>query len=115
MILNINIKFSVTFLLILSWGYLFSQDTELPSEQVDVVKEFDAQLKRIERLKITPSLPPIDTAKRALTYFIPSKPINLEYAAPKIRPLAIKGEKPNPRTISRIYTDMSPWNWPWSK
>lgn len=96
MILNIKITLSIAFLLVLSTGYIFAQESGIPSEQVDVVKEFDAQLKQIERLKITPFLPPIDTSKRALTYFIPAKPINLEYAAPKIRPLAIKGEKPNP-------------------
>jgi len=73
---------------------LSAQDEGLPSEQVDVVKEFEAKLKNVERLKITPTLPPIDTTSRRLTYFIPEQEINLEYAAPKIRPLAIKGEKP---------------------
>ena len=75
---------------------LTAQETELPSEQVDVVKDFEAKLKKVERLKITPTLPPIDTSSRRLTYFIPEQDINLEYAAPKIRPLAIKGEKSDP-------------------
>ncbi|MBT8221410.1 MAG: hypothetical protein KJP00_16400 [Bacteroidia bacterium] len=73
-----------------------AQETGLPDEEVEVIKNFDAKLKQVERLKIVPVLPAIDTSSRNLTYFIPEKDINLEYAAPKIRPLAIKGEKPDP-------------------
>ena len=81
----------IVFALAMSMTFgLTAQDSGLPSEQVDVVKEFEAKLKNVERLKITPTLPPIDTTSRRLTYFIPEQEINLEYAAPKIRPLAFK-------------------------
>ncbi|MEM9918413.1 MAG: hypothetical protein AAF990_09980 [Bacteroidota bacterium] len=71
-------------------GNAFAQD--LPSEEVEVIKDFEATLEETERIEVTPELPPQDTTSRNLIYDIPSKTISVEYLPPKIRPIATKGD-----------------------
>ena len=59
----------------------------LPTESVDVIKQFNARLIDAERFVVPPVLPPIDTANRRQFYNILAKPLNVNYPAPKIRPL----------------------------
>lgn len=63
---------------------------ELPSEEVEVIKDFEAALEESFKINIKPVLPPVDTSSRNLLYNIPNKTINLEYLPPKIRPVAMK-------------------------
>ena len=86
---------SVLFFLTLAvctFGINFLQAQDLPTEQVDVIKSFDARLLDAERLNITPKLPALDTATRNQTYRIESRSLNVEYLPPKIRPLAMRGD-----------------------
>jgi hypothetical protein len=80
-------------ILLLCTGFfmqLHAQDPDLPSEEIDVVKSFDARLGDAERLNLDPSLPPLDTSTRRLNYNIFSKSIPVDYLPPKIRPLAVR-------------------------
>jgi hypothetical protein len=66
----------------------------LPDEQVTVLKNFDAQLADAERVNITPELPEVDTTRLEQSYFLPYKPLNVNYPAPKIRPFSVRSERP---------------------
>ncbi len=65
----------------------------LPTDNVEIVKNFDAKLANAERTKLKPILPNLDTTTKPQQYNLPSKSINVEYPAPKLRPLAMKSEK----------------------
>lgn len=67
--------------------------TDLPAEQVEVIKNFEAQLEETEKIRINPELPQIDTTTKTQIYKIPQKDLTVEYPAPKIRPIAMKREK----------------------
>ncbi|MEM1323000.1 MAG: hypothetical protein AAGG75_22230 [Bacteroidota bacterium] len=71
----------------------FAQPGDLPSEEVEVIKDFEAQLVEAEKLGLQPELPPLDTNQRKLVYTIPSKATSVEYLPPKIRPIAMKRDK----------------------
>lgn len=59
----------------------------LPTESVDVIKQFNARLIDAERFVVPPVLPLVDTSNRRQFYNILAKPLNVNYPAPKIRPL----------------------------
>ncbi len=65
----------------------------LPSEEVEVIKDFEARLEDSYKLSIKPELPPVDTTTKSLIYNIPSKNIEVEYLPPKIRPIAMKRDR----------------------
>lgn len=69
-----------------------AQDPGLPSEQVDIIKNFEARLEATDRYQVDPELPPLDTTTRRLDYNVVSKALEVEYLPPKIRPLAMRGE-----------------------
>ena len=66
---------------------------DLPSEEVEVIKDFEAKLEETERLNVDPGLPLLDTTSRRLTYDIPTSSVTVDYLPPKLRPIATKGEK----------------------
>ncbi len=63
---------------------------DLSTEQVEVIKDFDARLLDAERIDIIPLLPALDTATRRQNYSINEYTLNVEYLPPKIRPLAMR-------------------------
>lgn len=67
---------------------------DLPSGQVDIVKNFEARLAEANRVDVRPELPALDTITRRLNYNIVSKDVPVEYLPPRIRPLAFRTEKP---------------------
>lgn len=72
---------------------LLAQDPDLPAEEVDIVKSFEARLLDAERIKLDPGLPPLDTATRRLEYNVFTRTLPVEYLPPKIRPLAMKRDR----------------------
>lgn len=90
--LCINKKLIAVAFSIASATALFAQK-ELPTESVDVIKDFDARLLESNKLKVTPTLPPLDTSTKRQDYVIPPKPLTVAYDAPKLRPIAIKAGK----------------------
>ena len=62
----------------------------LSDESVDIVKDFDARLLESNKLTVSPSLPPLDTATKKQDYLVPSRPLNVGYDAPKLRPVGMK-------------------------
>ncbi len=70
---------------------LQAQD-DLPGEQVEVIANFEAQLLEVEKLPLTPSLPPADTTRPRLQYELTPRTLSIDYPPPRIRPLAFRGE-----------------------
>lgn len=73
-----------------------SGQNDLPDEQVQVFKNFDARLLDAELLKVNPELPPVDTTTKRQNYEVPARSVKVDYQAPVIRPLAMKREKIDP-------------------
>ena len=88
-----NIKILFFFLCVFSIPSLLMAQEDLPSEEVEVIKDFDARLIETEKIDITPTLPKNNNNAKTQTYSIPSRSLQVEYLPPKIRPLAMKGDK----------------------
>jgi hypothetical protein len=88
---TINKTFALL-ILVLSWNTLSAQP-DLPSEEVEIIKDFEAALEESNRLTVKPELPPTDSTTRSLMYTIPSKTITVEYLPPKIRPIAMRRDQ----------------------
>lgn len=71
---------------------LAAQTTDLPTEAVEIIKNFDARLEDAEKVTIPPAALETDTSKERLTYYVESKVPKLEYDPPRLRPLAFKRE-----------------------
>lgn len=71
---------------------LLTAQKDLPSGEVDVVRNFDARLLETDPIKVKPQLPALDTTTRRQAYTIVNKTFDVEYQPPKIRPLAMRGE-----------------------
>jgi hypothetical protein len=78
--------------LVFSCNISFAQD-DLPTEQVDVIKSFNAILLNTEKVDVAPKLPPLDTSVRRQQYSIISRSLDVDYLPPKIKPLAMKRER----------------------
>ncbi len=85
-----NIK--LLFVAFLFSNTLLAQD-DLPSEQVEVIKDFEAHLVESEKLDLPPTLPEISAENTALNYNLPAFNMNLDYLPPSIRPIAMSTAK----------------------
>ncbi|MEM7102704.1 MAG: hypothetical protein AAF502_06165 [Bacteroidota bacterium] len=66
-------------------------DPDLPSEEVNIEKQFDAVLREANKKPTSPSLPPVDTSSaKNQQYLLPPRLLELDYEAPTIRPLAMR-------------------------
>ncbi len=63
----------------------------LDSKDVEVIKDFEANLAETDKLNLNPTLPAVDTSAQRLMYQIPNRNLDVNYLPPKIRPIAIKG------------------------
>lgn len=85
-------KIILPFLLFFATLPLLAQG-DLPSDQVDVVRSFEARLADAERVSVSPVLPPPDTNIRRQQYNVVVRPLNIDYPAPVIRPKAVARER----------------------
>lgn len=81
---------------LMAWVASVRAQDNLPSEQVQVIKNFEARLADANKLTITPGLPAADTSTLRYTYQLQPRTLALQYEAPTIRPLGIKSEKQDP-------------------
>ncbi len=88
---------------------------DLPDDEVEVIKDFEARLADSEKISMEPELPPSDTASKNLTYDVPLKSLQVEYLAPKIRPLAIPTKKEEPGYNAYIKLGYGLPNTPYAK
>lgn len=71
---------------------LFAQK-DLPTESVNIVKDFDARLLESNKINVTPTLPVLDTTTKRQDYLVPPKPLTIGYDAPTLRPIGMKSSK----------------------
>lgn len=85
--------FLACFLWASSQAVLFAQK-DLPTENVSIIKDFDARLLESNKLDVPPTLPPQDTSKKKQDYLVPPKPLVTNYDAPVLRPIGMRTVKP---------------------
>ncbi len=66
---------------------------DLPSENVEVIKIFEAQLAESEKVAVSPELPLIDTTISKQTYDVQPKAIDVDYPAPRLKPITFKSDE----------------------
>lgn len=88
-----NTKILFFFLCAFAFSLTIKAQEDLPSEEVEVIKDFDARLIETEKVTVTPTLPKTNNTNKTQTYSIPSRSLQVEYLPPKIRPLAMKRDK----------------------
>ena len=81
------------FLIASTLGNTMYAQGNLETGEVEVIKDFDARLEDTEKVTIKPSLPNTNRQASAQTYNIPPRTLQVEYVAPKIRPIAMRGDK----------------------
>jgi hypothetical protein len=91
--MTISIKNIIPFLSFFLCSFSVFAQPDLPSEEVEVIKDFEAALEESFKINVKPELPPVDTSSKNLLYDVPNKTINLDYLPPKIRPIAMKRDK----------------------
>ena len=79
--------------LFMVFGVIRAQD-DLPAEEVEVIKNFQARLADANKLGFNPVLPEPDTVSLRYSYDVSPKVLDVDYEAPVIRPVGIKSEKP---------------------
>jgi hypothetical protein len=79
-------------LLLLSVLQLAAQPGGLPSEQVEVIKSFDARLADAEKIAPGPARLGLDTNVVPQIYRVEARPSRLTYDPPRLRPLALRRE-----------------------
>ena len=70
-----------------------SAQGDLPSEQIEVVKDFDARLIDANKVSIHPGVIAVDTTERHYEYNVSSEVPPMEYLEPSLKPLALRSVK----------------------
>lgn len=72
----------------------FSQkNKDLPTESVEVTREFDARLLETNKIEVTPLLPALDTTTKRQEYSVVPRLLKVNYEAPVLRPVGMKAAK----------------------
>lgn len=87
--MTISIKNIILFSSLFFYPLFVFAQPDLPSEEIEVIKDFEAALEESFKINIKPELPAVDTTTKNLLYDIPSKTITVDYLPPKIRPVAM--------------------------
>lgn len=83
-------------LLIILFGglaQLLQAQKDLPTESVNIVKDFDARLLESRKVDVPPALPSLDTTTKLQDYLVPPKPLVMNYSAPTLRPIGMRSAK----------------------
>jgi hypothetical protein len=83
----------ILFLLLTAMSTVVWAQPDLPSENVEVIKIFEAQLAESEKVAVSPELPMIDTTISKQTYDVQPKAIDVDYPAPRLKPITYKSDE----------------------
>ncbi|MEZ4918422.1 MAG: TonB-dependent receptor [Saprospiraceae bacterium] len=87
-------KISIVFTACFLSAALAGAQTELPDENVSIIKDFDARLLESNKIQVSPTLPDLDTTNKVLDYMVPPKQAVVSYDNPTLRPIGMrKGKK----------------------
>ena len=95
--MHTSIKTALFAFFLAAGGCLWGQQEDLPTEQVEVIKDFNARLAETQRFQLQPELPPLDTMTKRQSYDITARTLEVQYLPPRIRPIAFRDEE-NPPT-----------------
>ncbi len=90
MLPNLKSAFAAILALGLAATLAAQPNKDLPTESVEVTKEFDARLLETNKVVVTPLLPALDTTTKRQAYDVSPKPLAIKYDAPKLRPIGQK-------------------------
>jgi hypothetical protein len=76
---------------------------DLPSEEVEVIKIFEAQLAESEKMAVLPELPVVDTSISKQTYDVQPKSIDVDYPAPRLKPITHKSDEEIPEIYKAYF------------
>lgn len=85
--------------MILMGSVLIQAQDDLPSSDIEVVKDFEARLDDSKRLDMSPSLPKVQKVDKNYTYNISSKQLQVDYDPPTLKPIGMGSEK-NPESFN---------------
>lgn len=83
-------KFALAAFALLTASTAVVAQKDLPTESVNIIKDFDARLLESNKIRVSPNLPPLDTTTKYQDYVVPPKPLAVQYEAPKLRPIGMK-------------------------
>jgi hypothetical protein len=69
-----------------------AQQDSIPSDEVQIIKDFDLKLNDVDKVDIFAPLPQLDTTRVINSYKVDPKFLSLSYDAPKIKPLMMDAE-----------------------
>ena len=84
--LRMNPFRNIALLASLSFLALSSLSAQIKSDEVDIIKQFNARLADAERVLLSPKPLPVDTSKNVQQYNIVNRALNVQYLAPRISP-----------------------------
>src|SRR5687767_1776386 len=82
---------SILYFLFLS--LTLSSQNELPTGQIEVIKDFEVRLAEAKKIRIVPEPLVIDTSVRVYEYRLIAPAPKMEYAIPQLKPLSIEPEQ----------------------
>ena len=85
-------KFTGILFLVLSTLSLYGQK-DLPTGQIEVVKDFEVRLIEVNKIKVIPQPITIDTSARIYSYTLTAVAPSIEYEVPELKPLSIEPEQ----------------------
>ncbi|MEO5905976.1 MAG: hypothetical protein ABIQ11_04585 [Saprospiraceae bacterium] len=85
-------------LIFVSFTFLASAQNDLPTGQIEVVKDFEVRLLETKKIKIIPAPVSIDSTVRRYEYKLLAPSPAIDYVVPELKPLAI-----NPETKPTYY------------
>ncbi|MCB0510343.1 MAG: hypothetical protein KDC82_06235, partial [Bacteroidetes bacterium] len=94
-----SIKICLLFFAFASQLSYAQEEGNLGSEDIIVVKDYEARIVDAEKIKINPNIPEIETEKLVLEYNVPSKLLELNYPPHTLKPYSM------PKVKSETFND----------
>lgn len=83
----------ISILFFLFLALTVSSQNELPTGQIEVIKDFEVRLAEAKKIRIVPEPVVIDTSVRIYEYRLTAPAPKMEYAIPQLKPLALEPEQ----------------------
>lgn len=93
-----KLKYKVFFFSLLCCASAYAQ-----KEKETVTKDYEATLLSSEKIKVDFSLPALDTSVKAQKYELSTRNFKVEYLPPKLRPIAMAGDKKDMKDVKNGY------------
>ncbi|MBL6875834.1 MAG: hypothetical protein ISR01_03490, partial [Chitinophagales bacterium] len=89
-----SFKISVLFCLLLGTGMYAQDDSGLDTEDITVVKDYEARIADAQKINVNPGISAVELPKQELSYAIPNRLLELNYPPHTIKPYSMPRVKP---------------------